>query len=59
MTRTIEDYAKPFFCPIDAFSRFRNPPIWLICCGSEVAQALTLNKNQGFAKPSFNNIVSK
>ncbi|HKJ34327.1 MAG TPA: hypothetical protein VKA34_21060 [Balneolales bacterium] len=25
------------------------------CCGSEVAQALILNKCPGFAKPSYNN----
>jgi len=27
------------------------------CCGSEVAQALILNKIPGFAKPSFNQLI--
>ncbi|HKJ33433.1 MAG TPA: hypothetical protein VKA34_16475 [Balneolales bacterium] len=53
MNYLLEDYAKPFFCPISSFSRLRNPHIWLICRGSEVAQALILNKIPGFAKPSI------
>jgi len=48
----VEGYVKPFFCTISAFSRLRNPHIWLISYGSEVAQALILNKIPGFAKPS-------
>ncbi|HKJ34677.1 MAG TPA: hypothetical protein VKA34_22830 [Balneolales bacterium] len=53
MQLLLEDFAKPFFCPISVFSRLQNPHIWLICCGSEVAQALILNKSPGFAKPSI------
>ncbi|HKJ30270.1 MAG TPA: hypothetical protein VKA34_00515 [Balneolales bacterium] len=33
-----------------AFSRLRNPQIWEIYCGFDVAQALIANKIPGFAK---------